>query len=58
MSEHPQGKASSSGSVIMQPWGWGKGGGAYGKQRTQAPGQAPMVSPTFVNMGWDDDDER
>lgn len=27
MSEHPQGKASSSGSVIMQPWGWGKGGG-------------------------------
>lgn len=41
----------SSGSVIMQP-GVGRDGGAYGKQRTQALGQAPMVSPTLLST-WD-----
>lgn len=48
----------SSGSVIMQPWGWEGRGGLRETTHPSSWASSNGFADTFVNMGWDDDDDE
>lgn len=48
----------SSGSVIMQPLGWEGRGGLRETTHPSSWASSDGFADTFVNMGWDDDDDE